>query len=96
MSQCQCQCELSVVRAAGRTARFRRVEPPLGNPTLSSLFPLQPSVQMVSMFLPVVFVLVARHEGNENRPMNKALVAGALGVTGRSLVNHLVSSVVGR
>jgi nucleoside-diphosphate-sugar epimerase len=37
-------------------------------------------------------VLVVQSEGDENPSyMNKALVAGALGVTGRSLVNHLVS-----
>ena len=37
-------------------------------------------------------MLVVQSEGDENPSyMNKALVAGALGVTGRSLVNHLVS-----
>ncbi len=44
-----------------------------------------------TVFLSVVFVLVARHDGTKIRSMDKALVAGALGVTGRSLVNHLVS-----
>jgi nucleoside-diphosphate-sugar epimerase len=36
-------------------------------------------------------VLVLDTKATKIRPMNKALVAGALGVTGRSLVNHLVA-----